>query len=204
MKILTDTNNNIKQSRRGFSIVELVLVLFILILMLGIITISVVSVVSRSKYNADAARIVNFLQKSVQHAVLHQQEVEIYIDLESVTYQANIVFEEVDEFFTSETDPADPNEPEQPNTASDDPETSITSEPLQYFFIETISFEDGVIMNGDLSLHADGGGWQDSFIIALTNEEGTNSKWIRCDRGTANVRLYSLPVNLPEPRSDLD
>jgi len=191
-----------KQARPGFSLVELVLVLFVITTMLGVITISVISVVSRSKYDADAARLVYFLQRSVHQAVLQQQKLELEIDLDSGTYSSTIVYDEVDELLAGgETE--DPNNPAPAVASTAEEAESISGDPLELYYITSIQLEDDTAMGGVMSLYATGGGWMESFIIELTDESETFSRWIRCDRGTTNVRLYKTPAALPKPTSNL-
>ncbi len=197
------------QARRGLSLVELVAILVIMSLLFGLGLVPVVRFVEKSKYDADADILDSFLQNAVAHAVFHNCTVEVVFSLETGTFEAYEIYESKDSLLGGSTsDPvssiagtvAGP-----PVQAGEKSELILEGEPLELFFIDSIRPEDSAeIMDGEVVVRADGGGWKESFIVALASEDEDNWQWLRCDRGTVGVRTYRVDTKLPVPKASLD
>ncbi len=176
--------------------------------LLTVVTGSVLNVVAMSKYNRDANQLVTFLKQSVQNGVLKNQKVKVDIDLSIGTFESRVEYEDLDEVFknksSGESNSSDNSEYDDSDAVYGE-EDVIKNEPLRLMYIDNIQLEDGSKqMDGTITLQANGGGWNESFIIELLNEEETVSLWIKCDRGTASVRKYNTPAELPEPRAEIN
>ncbi|MBN2063264.1 MAG: hypothetical protein JW745_00565 [Sedimentisphaerales bacterium] len=197
------------QARRGLSLVELVAILVIMSLLVGLGLVPAVRFVEKSKYDADADILDSFLQNAVAHAVLHSCKVEVVFSLEAGTFEAYEIFESKDSLLGgSASAPADivAGAVAGPLVSADsNSELILEGEPLEMFFIDSIRPEDGAeIMDGEVVVRADGGGWVESFIVALASEDEENWQWLRCDRGTVGVRTYRVDSRLPVARDSLD
>ena len=203
-----------KHAREGFSLVELVLILFITSVLVAVVSINVVNMVVNQRYNSDADRLDQFLQKCVQYAVIKNKTIEVAFYINSGEYEAYEIYEDKSDIFGSSNSQSsidllengsanfDADFLEESN--GEGKELTLTGKPMQLFFFDNIILEDQeTVTNGDIYLRADSGGWQESFIVSLNTEDEHKQFWLRCDRSTATVRTYKFPTELPQPRKTL-
>lgn len=190
----------------GLTIVELVLVLFIISFLLTFASIPAIRTVANSKLDYDVDHLDSFLQKCVHHAVLKNKTVEVVFNLDNCQYEAYELYENKENVFSSSSssEKLDDFSSQLAKDDSNERELILTGTQMESFFIDSILFEDlSTTSGGDVYFYADGGGWQESFIVSLTTEDGTANRWLRCDRATASVKTLKSPEKLPEPRKSL-
>ena len=197
------------RSCSGLTIVELVLVLMIISFLLSFASLPAIQLVTNSKLESDVDRLDSFLQQCVHHAVLKNKTVEVVFYLDIGEYEAYELYENKEDVFSSGTSGSKEDDLKDiasqfARDDSNERELIFTGTPMKFFVIDGIQFEDmSTTSGGELYFYADGGGWQESFIVSLTTEDGEKSRWLRCDRATASVRTFKTSAKLPEPRKSL-
>ncbi len=198
------------QARQAFSLVELVLVLVIIVLITGFASVPVVRIIERSRTDSDADKLDIFLRESVQYAVLKGKTIKVVLDIDNGIFETYEVYKPL-EFGTANTTEETPLLGDRPilgaefNPIDTEPEDNRETElifecqPLQLNYLDSILTEDGQLnTSGEFIFEADSGGWQESFVLTITDNNGQNSNWLRCERSTANVKQYYSETKLPK------